>query len=936
MSAYESTEYDNLGVSGVEADDLLESIKDDAHWVCWQYQCRGCWTIYHEKLGDCPDAECDGQVTKVPVNPDTGSMAKSNDSSTWSDFSSAREYDERSGETQGIGFMFAEDHPVMGVDLDNAIIDGELTEWAEEIVDKLDGSYIDISPSGTGLHGLSWGVVPDGGSRKKIADNDSHEYDDPGEVEMYDSGRYFTVTFDHLEGSATSLNYQQPAIEEIHEKFIVDDSHDDTSSSTSSPSESNLDLDEEEILEKAKGNDEKFRRLWNGDISDYKGSDGKPDHSRADMALASKLAFWTQKDEQMMDSLFRESGLMRPKWKAQRGDQTYGEMTLEKAIRDTTDVYDPEFSSDDSRTEDDTDHNIPDDADLTVKDGKYGRMSVSGDIEDGDADVFFDEVTNFTMSRQEILNEDGEQYVKIKIDPANGASHTETVSPTVFNEPRAFKNAICTRLSTSFSGSSLDLPELRRIVLGQESPSRVSTTKVGLHDGEFVTPDTTFSSDDEYEYTYRDTGSSFAAKWNIDEIDYDEDVVRETLELLPEIRDKERWLPVIGFYYGALFAPLIREWEGELPSLSITGESGSGKSSSMSKLSQAFGLDGTAFSADTTHFSLMKHLSATTNIPIWYDEYKPTEIKSYRLDSFHSLLRSATNGRTETRGTQNASEDVYELEAPVAITGEQQLQGSAEQRRSILTQFRAATTDPDTDTYAAFDQFSQLDLEHHAMYVVDAPLDIVNGDEMDLETVWDNSQQHVRDVVDESLGDLAVNGLAMIQFGTLVYITMCRRVGASPDINDDMVDDAIQYVAAQKGTENRTTHMDEFLTQVIRCMDNNTLQSVTQTPQRGDYKIINLGDDDEELRLKLNRVYPEVNKYLKDYNIDIDLLGPEDYKDRFRDMESNDNTYIVDSSKQTRGLNRCVAVDTNMMAEKLDVDLEDIRQDEHRSQRGDQ
>ena len=67
--------------------------------------------------------------------------------------------------------------------------------------------------------------------------------------------------------------------------------------------------------------------LFNGDISNYGGDD-----SRADLALASYLAFWTDNDLTRMDSLFRQSKLMRPKWDEKRGSLTYGEMTLRKAL----------------------------------------------------------------------------------------------------------------------------------------------------------------------------------------------------------------------------------------------------------------------------------------------------------------------------------------------------------------------------------------------------------------------------------------------------------------------------------------------------------------------------------------------------------------------------------------------------------------------------
>lgn len=78
-----------------------------------------------------------------------------------------------------------------------------------------------------------------------------------------------------------------------------------------------------------------FHRLFDmGDTSAHGGDD-----SSADLGLCNILAFWTGKDAAQMDAIFRQSGRMRPKWDERRGAQTYGEMTITKAIQDCREVY---------------------------------------------------------------------------------------------------------------------------------------------------------------------------------------------------------------------------------------------------------------------------------------------------------------------------------------------------------------------------------------------------------------------------------------------------------------------------------------------------------------------------------------------------------------------------------------------------------------------
>ncbi|MDO4650792.1 MAG: DUF3987 domain-containing protein, partial [Eubacteriales bacterium] len=96
--------------------------------------------------------------------------------------------------------------------------------------------------------------------------------------------------------------------------------------------------DDAELLEKAMNsrNGAEFQNLWNGN---WKGK--YQSQSEADMALCSSLSFWTGADAGRMDQLFRQSGLMRDKWDRQQSGSTYGALTIQKAIRMTTDVYKP-------------------------------------------------------------------------------------------------------------------------------------------------------------------------------------------------------------------------------------------------------------------------------------------------------------------------------------------------------------------------------------------------------------------------------------------------------------------------------------------------------------------------------------------------------------------------------------------------------------------
>jgi putative DNA primase/helicase len=142
----------------VKAESIPEELRVRPQWVVWK------------AVGDKPE--------KVPYSARTGRRASSTDLLTWATFQEALEAYENS-DYAGLGFVFSSADPYTGIDLDNCVdADGEIAGWALEIVRYFD-SYTELSASGTGLHIIVRGNVP---NRRK------------DEVEVYSLKRFFTVT----------------------------------------------------------------------------------------------------------------------------------------------------------------------------------------------------------------------------------------------------------------------------------------------------------------------------------------------------------------------------------------------------------------------------------------------------------------------------------------------------------------------------------------------------------------------------------------------------------------------------------------------------------------------------------------------------------------------------------------------------------------------
>lgn len=274
------------------------------------------WVVWNPNDRRTRDADgVDG--CKVPLNPATLTNAKANDPTTWGTFEDAERVAREHG--YGLGFEMTDNDPYICVDLDHVIENGEVNEQASEIVAALD-TYTELSPSGTGLHLWCRAVKP--GERSK-----------GGGVEMYQSGRYIRMTGDVYDGRNAIRNAQK-SVEALYCKYMGKDAREAENgpSSTSQDAQSVPD-DVRTVMERAErsANGGRFSALMAGDTSAYGG-----DHSSADLALCSMAAFFSGGDFALTDAVFRQSGLMRPKWDEMRGERTYGQLTVEKALRQSS------------------------------------------------------------------------------------------------------------------------------------------------------------------------------------------------------------------------------------------------------------------------------------------------------------------------------------------------------------------------------------------------------------------------------------------------------------------------------------------------------------------------------------------------------------------------------------------------------------------------
>lgn len=255
--------------------------------------------------------EVGGRTTKLPYNPRTLRLAKSNDSSTWCSFEEAARAVE-GGAYKGVGFMLSSS-PYVCVDLDDCLDGGEREAWARGIVAAL-GSYTEVSQSGKGLHIFGRANV----ERDRRSDR----------IEVYGNNRFIAMTGNIYEGHG-ELKPMQGALDalmasEFPAKEKPAGNYSKTSKTPATSPQGDGVANAHPIAPRV---EQVIRRLRHGksaeqfaEMFDQGVTNRYPSQSEADLALMNMIAFAANGNVALMLEVFSASAFgAREKWQ-QRAD----------------------------------------------------------------------------------------------------------------------------------------------------------------------------------------------------------------------------------------------------------------------------------------------------------------------------------------------------------------------------------------------------------------------------------------------------------------------------------------------------------------------------------------------------------------------------------------------------------------------------------------
>jgi len=276
-------------------DNIPHELMAYRQWICWCYVESG-------KLK--PD--------KRPLNPVNLHNAGATWPNTWSTFETAyATYCQHAPHhvVDGLGFVLTPTDPIVGIDLDACITEGEIAPHAQQIIATL-ASYTEVSPSGTGLRIL-------------VACPSFLQNMRTQAIELYSQRRWVSITGNHVPNTPQTVTPvdltalttlipppKPPPVLPSHERqFSVDD----------------------RVLWERIFRHDRFgaqhQQRFQGDTA----LDGG-DHSLTVIRLLNCLARWTHGDAQQMRRMILMSPLANDKWISKRGNHDWLDLEIADAI----------------------------------------------------------------------------------------------------------------------------------------------------------------------------------------------------------------------------------------------------------------------------------------------------------------------------------------------------------------------------------------------------------------------------------------------------------------------------------------------------------------------------------------------------------------------------------------------------------------------------
>lgn len=165
-----------------------------------------------------------------------------------------------------------------------------------------------------------------------------------------------------------------------------------------------------------------------------------------------------------------------------------------------------------------------------------------------------------------------------------------------------------------------------------------------------------------------------------------------TLRSLITCQKSELLGKLIGWYTACYWRQLFHKVYGKFPLMHVNGGAGSGKTEMSMTIANLFYYkqDVKSLTPGSTPFAMQQHLTASSSIPLIFDEYKPHEMNRELHNKMKAIFRDAYNQKELSRGGGSRESSDYrilqtsQLSAPIVFIAEATEEEAAVMERVVL------------------------------------------------------------------------------------------------------------------------------------------------------------------------------------------------------------------------------------------------------------
>lgn len=643
---------------------------------------------------------------------------------------------------------------------------------------------------------------------------------------------------------------------------------------------SNKELDKR--LKKVCKKNKKLNDLYHGVLT-------SDDYKANDIQLCSLLAFYFNKDKNIIDYFFRKSSLMSENW----DKDNYGNVTIEKAI-EAQKNYENKTIHDNKNSKN---SNCVFDKNIIQKNNCYVRIV--------ERDFVKEEVllSNFIMKVENVLIADdiNEKYATVLFINRKGYKEKREIEIKVLDSVSLLSSTLNSEKFT-FRGFDNDLKAIKVLMFETPYAEIKGVKMIGTH-----------MLNNKEVFVFHDK----AIDKNNREVkgiklieDYAE--IQSTLSDAKEIKKQE--LEQIAPYlfsfndiqntsllWGAVAVNFLtgklRRNKIKLAYFDIEGESGGGKSATLeATILPVFGykLHDVLTCASTTQYALERRVSITQEIPIILNEMKEEKLKKDKKDMISDVRRNSYDNSSNLRGRKSLKKSLSRsLFGKIWIVAESIPVETANIERTLkIILAKSFITEEREAALNVLEQNSEIITKLGKSLLLEA----MNADEQKLiNHIYELRKEDKIYNFDKRISKNIVNAIVGIELLNKVFLKLDLDMQRLTGYNVAMLKD-ILIESVRNNVLNNKTSTKSIVEYTLETFDEMCMQTDHYKLEKDyDYKIVtNKNNSEIELLLNYKKFYSKFKKYCKDTNYSKELLEADQFV-----MQIKKTPYIIlDSNNQ--------------------------------------